>query len=214
MKYFFLIFICIGFVLTGCNKAEEPIEAFWGDVWSDGIITWPYAYSPTLKYKLESTFENGGIQNFLNISSNKIIYDEFGAKKSFLAIQVFLRDKEKMRQKKLYYTTHRMPSAEHGTAYFYIALAPESFEKDFFQSKHWKLYIESGSDFSGNQQSGPRSIRKIIPNLSTNSPSIGLAAVPKVDKDNIPYIMTLDSNRFEIRVYSTLVENPPLVNDE
>ena len=209
MKYILTLLTCTMLGLCGCDQIEEAnIESsFWG-TGAVGRTTWPSSFEATQAYKIKSTLTHGELENFLNIKENKISYHAFNAKTHFLAIQGIVYDKEKKTEKQLFEYTHRMESADSGTAYLYIALAPEAFEVDFFASKYWKLYIQSSSEFSGNQQHGTSEQRMLIPNLSKGTNGIGFSASSRTDSQQIPYIRVLDTDTFEIRIYSDLVEHP------
>ncbi|MDQ8208225.1 hypothetical protein QEH52_11945 [Coraliomargarita sp. SDUM461003] len=209
MKYIFTLLSCALLVLCACDQIEEAKteSSFWG-TGATGKTTWPTHFEPTKNYKIEGTITHGEIENFLNIKENKISYNSFNAKTHFLAIQGLVYDKKNKTEKQLFDYYHRMESADSGTAYLYIALAPEEFEVDFFSSKNWKLYIQSSSEFSGNQQHGTSEQRMRIPNLAKGTNSISFSASPRTDSQQIPYIRVLDTDNFEIRIYSNLVEHP------
>jgi len=199
--------------LCGCDQVEESQEELtsWG-TGAAGRTIWNSNPKPTNDYEIESTITRGGIENFLNLKENKISYKSFNAKTHFLTIQGIVFDKKKKTEKQLFEYSHRKESSDSGTAYLYFALAPEGFEIDFFSSKHWKLYIESGSKFSGNQQSGTYEQRMLIPNLSEDSTGITFSASRGTDSEKMPYIRVLDTSNFEIRIYSDLVENQNRAN--
>ena len=198
-------------ILLGIGCREDRQEKTETGEWPSGWIpapsydTWPYEFSVYQKYKIESTYSEASLKNFLNISDAKINFASYDSSTHFLALQVMVYSKEKGESIQVCSLDYIYPSESENSAYLYIAVAPANFDGRLLNSQRWHLYIESRSAHS----SGPYEIREIIPGYAYGDSGMTLSLQRKEDDQGTPYLSFADATDFEIRIYSHLVENPP-----
>lgn len=199
-------------LISGCNENKEVAESKWPSSWfwapSPAHDTWPAEYAPYQEYKIESTWTEASVKRFLDISDIKINFKPYDTSTHFLVIQVMIYDRKKDREMKVCSLSHQNTHKPEDGIYLYIAIAPDEFARGaLFNSTRWKLYVESG-----NPGSGPYETREMIPNLAANTEKgsgITFHLQKKTNIEGTPYLSFADTDDFEIRIYSHLVQIPP-----
>ena len=204
-----LLLVSVILLGIGCreDRQEKAVIAEWPSGWipAPSYDTWPYEFSVYQKYKIECTYSEASLKNFLNISDAKINFASYDSSTHFLALQVMVHSKEKEESIKVCSLDFIYPSESENNAYLYIAVTPANFDGRLLDSQRWHLYIESRSAHS----SGPYEIREIIPGYAYGDTGMTLSLQRKEDKQGTPYLSFADATDYEIRIYSHLVENPP-----
>jgi len=206
--FFILIYCLLG---IGCSPEKDETSEL--QIWEPNSLREPLSFGAPSKIikadDVDSYLAAGSLESFYNIKQTKITYDDLSAEEGqFLAIQVVLYDKKKDAMNEFYDLWNHFPDVSaQGKLEVYIAMAPQAFEIDYFNSEYWKMYIESRTTFNSNQGFGHFEIRKLIPNLSKQAEgAIHFSSVNMTDASGYPYVRILDNDLFEIRVYAELVE--------